>query len=92
MPVKLKLVGPEGPGPDGKEYWLPETFHLHLTALEAGALFAILQLQSLSAINEFKIRVKGREEEVPIREVILEKMERARREMDRPKADLPERE
>lgn len=69
-------------GPEGGDLWLPESYHLHLTALEAGALMAIVSDPRLKSMDEFRVRVRGRDEDVPIRERLLEKMELARRAMD----------
>jgi hypothetical protein len=37
-------------------YWLPEIVHLHLTALEAGWLTAVLQMEK---VNDVEVNVRG---------------------------------
>jgi hypothetical protein len=64
----------------GDNNWLPENYVLRLTALEAGALMACLELskERFPALTHFKVNVKGRNKPVSMMDRLIEKLEEER--------------
>lgn len=66
----------EDAAPQGTQhYWLPEVVHLHLTALEAGWLTAVVMAEN-NAVRVNKPDKNGLPIPSTIREIILEKLDK----------------
>lgn len=65
-----------------EDNWLPENYVIRLTALEAGALMACLELskKQFPNLSFFEINVKGRDKPMKLMDRLIEKLneERAR--------------